>query len=177
MCLNGPDDVSSTRLRPVTCLTWMTTMRRTATETVTLQRPEETWLPWRSAVPSPLGLHLSCDVVRETRGTVSYLRSDWWLKTSVVTWMVVRQQGIMGKVVTDKTTLDRIMFLPKQSHWTLDSEETVSLLGLRFIDSRDAKHPSHLSAVFSFVWFLSGLRPVGPSGESLSLMETSHRIF
>lgn len=66
------------------------------------------WLPWRSAVPSPFGLHLSRDVVRETRGTVSYLRSDWWLKTSVVSWMVARQQGILGKVVPDKTTLDRI---------------------------------------------------------------------
>lgn len=31
--------------------------------------------------------------------------------------MVAKKQGIVGKVVPDKTTLDRIaLFLPKQSH-------------------------------------------------------------
>lgn len=53
----------------------------------------------------------------------------------------------------------------------------MSLLVLRFIDSRDAKHPWCLSAVFSFVLFLLVLRAVGQSGESLSLMETLPNIL
>lgn len=86
MCLNGPDVVSSRRLHPVTCLTWMTRTRRAVMETVTRQRPERKHGCHGGVRSLPaLGLHLSCDVVRETRGTVSNLWSDWCLKTSVVT--------------------------------------------------------------------------------------------
>lgn len=53
----------------------------------------------------------------------------------------------------------------------------MSLLVLRFIDSRDAKQPWCLSAVFSFVFFRLVLRAVGQSGESLSLMETLLNIL
>lgn len=93
--------------------------------------------------------------------------------------MVVRQAGNLGKVEPDKTTLARtqLCFYLNSLIEAWTSKETMSLLVLRFIASRDAKHPWCLSAVFSFALFLLVLRAVGQSGESLSLMETLPNIL